>query len=212
MEHRKKEKQNDILPFTVYFWFGTCSFSNSAFIPLFICFICLFAPSVYKRHSFPSGSGIAVHWESFIMGWKSWGEGPAALWKPSERSSGWQHHLQPTSRFLFELFALAELADLMAGFAVATAAALFAVNPAPARWTQAASLPLFLPIGADGRRNLALRLLVFRCARHMRERPVSEEHSRRRHYEQPRVIWKTPAHSAIAKQREVHHTAQRIRS
>lgn len=60
-------------------------------------------------------------------------------------------YLQPASRFLFELFALAELADLMAGFAVATAAALFAVNPAPARCTQAASLPLFLPIGTEGR-------------------------------------------------------------
>lgn len=119
-------------------------------IVLFVCFICLFAPSVYKPHSFLSGSDVTVHRESFIMGWKSWGEGPAALRKPSERSSGWQHHLQPASRFLFELFALAELADLMAGFAVAAAAALFAVNPAPARWTQAASLPLFLPIGADG--------------------------------------------------------------
>ncbi|KAK2890863.1 hypothetical protein Q8A67_013506 [Cirrhinus molitorella] len=48
---------------------------------------------VYKRHGFPSGSGVGVCRESFIMGWKSWGEGPAALRKPSERSSGWQHHL-----------------------------------------------------------------------------------------------------------------------
>lgn len=152
MEQRKKEKRNDNPPFTVYFWFRTCSFSNSAFIPLFVCFICLCAPSVYKRHGVPSGSGVTFHRESFIMGWKSWGEGPAALRKPSERSSGWQHHLlQPASRFLFELFALAELADLMAGFPVAAAAALFAVNPAPAGWTQAATLPLFLPVGADGR-------------------------------------------------------------
>lgn len=79
------------------------------------------------------------------------GEAPAALREPSERSSGWQHHLQPAGGFLFELFALAELADLMAGFAVAAAAALFAVNPAPARRTQAAPLPLFLSVGADGR-------------------------------------------------------------
>lgn len=93
MEQRKKEKRNDNPPFTVYFWFRTCSFSNSAFIPLFICFICLCAPSVYKRHGVPSGSSVTFHRESFIMGWKSWGEGPAALRKPSERSSGWQHHL-----------------------------------------------------------------------------------------------------------------------
>lgn len=58
----------------------------------FVLFVCLH-PVFTSATVFQVGVASTVHRESFIMGWKLWGEGSAALRKPSERSSGWQHHL-----------------------------------------------------------------------------------------------------------------------